>query len=212
MAASTDRSYRPAGGVATIAQLLLYATVGLAAVSALLALMRGLDPFRSSPIEALLWVVQFVVWLAAFVATLRWIYLANVNARALGADDMIVSPGWAVGWFFVPLMNLAMPFIAIREMWKASANPRDWQAGSAPLIIPLWWGFWLAAGITASLAFRLDLEFGKEAGSASDTLYFASDLFTIPALLLLARIIAGIQAMQSRLSPGSAETLKDRFA
>jgi hypothetical protein len=117
-----------------------------------------------------------------------------------------------VGWFFVPLMNLAMPFVAIREMWKASANPRDWQAESAPLTIPLWWGFWLAAGVTGSIAFRMDIEFGKEVGSAAEAFYFASDLFSIPALLLLAHIIAGIQAMQARRAPDSADALKDRFA
>jgi hypothetical protein len=80
------------------------------------------------------------------------------------------------------------------------------------LIIPLWWGFWIAAGVTGSIAFRLDLEFGKEVGSAAEAFYFASDLFTIPALLLLARLVAGIQAMQARHAPDSAEALKDRFA
>ncbi len=210
--AAGSRSYRPAGGVAMLAQGLLCGTAGLAAVAALLAWLRGLDPFQASPLEAVVWLVQLVVWIAALVITLRWIYLANNNARALGADDMIVTPGWAVGWFFVPLMNLAMPFIAVREMWKASANPRDWQVEPTPLTIPLWWGFWIAAGVKSAIAFRMDLEFGKEVGSAADTFYFASDLFSIPALLLLARIIAGIQAMQARVAPDSAEALKDRFA
>ena len=212
MAAPGAWSYRPAGGVATISQVLLCATAGLAAVAALLAWLRGLDPFRAGTLEGVVWLVQLVVWVAAFVVTLRWIYLANNNARALGADDMIVKPGWAVGWFFVPLLNLAMPFIAVREMWKASANPRDWQVEHAPLTIPLWWGFWIAAAVTGAIAFRMDMEFGKEVGSAADTFYFASDLLTVPALLLLARIVAGIQAMQARLAPDSAEGLKDRFA
>ena len=212
MDAGGSRSYRAAGSVATLAQGLLCGTAGLAAVAALLAWLRGLDPFRASPLEAVVWLVQLVVWVAAFVITLRWIYLANNNARALGADDMIVTPGWAVGWFFVPLLNLAMPFIAVREMWKASANPRDWQVEHAPLTIPLWWGFWIAAGITGAIAFRMDMELGKEVGSGADTFYFASDLLTVPALLLLARIISGIQAMQARLAPDSAEALKDRFA
>ena len=210
--AGAGSSYRPAGGVATVALVLLYSTVGLAAGSAMLAWLRGLDPFGVKPVDAWLWMAQLLVWIAAFVTTLRWIYLANSNARALGADDMIVTPGWAVGWFFVPLMNLAMPFVAIREMWKASANPRDWQTEPAPLTIPLWWGFWLAAGVTGSIAFRLDLEFGKEVGSAAEAFYFASDLFTIPALLLLARLVAGIQAMQARHAPDTADALKDRFA
>ncbi len=214
MASLGPWTYRPAGGAATLAQLLLYATVALAAVTALLAALRGLDPLRATPLEAGLWTVQLVVWIAALIVTLRWIYLANGNVRALGADDMIVRPGWAVGWFFVPLMNLGMPYMAIREMWKASANPRDWQAGPTPPTLPIWWGFWLAAGITGAIGFRLNLEFAKEPGAAAaaEGFFFASDLLCIPALLLFARIIAGIQAMQLRRSPETADSLKDRFA
>ena len=207
---AAGRAWRDAGGTATVAQVLLHASAGLSALVALLAWLRGLDPFAAAPTEAMLWLVQLVLYAAAFIVTLRWIYLANNNARVLGADDMIVTPGWAVGWFFVPLLNLVMPFIAMRELWKASTKPRDWQVAATPVLVPLWWGFWIAAGITGAIGFQMEL--GKTGGSAVETVSFASDLLSVPALLLLARIVAGIQAMQARVAPDSAEALKDRFA
>ena len=70
--------------------------------------------------------------LAAALATLRWLYLANANAFALGAEDMMVSPGLAVAWFFIPFANLFMPYLTMRDTWKASAKPRDWQAARRP--------------------------------------------------------------------------------
>ena len=61
----------------------------------------------------------------------------NCNVRALGANDLSISPGWSAGWFFVPFANLVKPFVAVREIWNASdSDPRDVSAsGSAPLIV-----------------------------------------------------------------------------
>ena len=44
---------------------------------------------------------------------------ANRNARAFGSS-MSISPGWAAGWFFVPIANLWMPYQAMKEIWQGS--------------------------------------------------------------------------------------------
>lgn len=116
----------------------------------------------------------------------------------------MVRPGWAVGWFFVPLANLAMPFITMRELWKASANPRDWQLERTPLALPLWWACWLASSIAGTIAFRLTLEGGKAAAAGTQTLYLISDAFAVPAALLLAWLVGRIDSMQRRVSPAAA--------
>ena len=36
-----------------------------------------------------------------------WIHGSAVNARRLGAGGLDVSPGWAVGWYFIPFANPA---------------------------------------------------------------------------------------------------------
>ena len=193
--------YRDAGRLAAWAQWLLWLAAALSAAAMLLVWRRGFGAGQAGLVEAGLLIAQFALLVAAAIATLRWIYRANANAHALGAADMMVSPGWAVGWFFVPLMNLAMPFIAVREMWKASANPKDWQLEPASAMILVWWLSWLASGIAGMIGFRLSLELGKEAGPAAETFYFVSDLAFVPAALVLAWIIGRIQAMQSRAVP-----------
>jgi len=193
--------YRDAGRLAGWTQWVLRLAAAVSAAAMLLVWLRGFGTGQAGLVEAGVLIAQFALFVAAAIATLCWIYRANANAHALGAADMMVSPGWAVGWFFVPLMNLAMPFIAVREMWKASANPKDWQLEPAPAAILVWWLFWLASGIAGMIGFRLSLELGKAAGPAAETSYFVSDLAFIPAALLLAWIIGRIQAMQSRAVP-----------
>jgi hypothetical protein len=197
-------SYRDAGGVAIWARWLLYGHALLALGSAVLLWMSQ-DDYSSSfaPVAAVVALAQLAVFLATAVAVLRWLYLANANARALGADDLMGSPAMAVGWFFVPLLNLAMPYMTVRDTWKASANPKDWQIQPAPAMIGLWWACWLLSGISGILAFRIGLEFSKEAGGAADFLNVLSALFSIPAAFLLAWIIGRIQHMQSAAWPAS---------
>jgi len=195
------RAWRDAEGAARLARLLLFVEVGLYAGAVVLGLLvpPG-DKALEAPI-ALFGLVQFVGFAAAAIAVLRWIYLADNNARALGAEDLSGSPGWAVGWFFVPLANLIMPYTTVRDMWKASVNPKDWQAENGESLVILWWACWLISQISGTIAFRLELEMGYEAGEATRMLGLASDLVSIPSALLLAVIIGRIQAQQVQTRP-----------
>ena len=201
-------TWRDAGGAGTWTIRLLFLHAALSAVAAGLAVQRGLQPTRRQPVEVAVALLQMAVFAAAAIATLRWLYLAKVNAFAFGAEDMMVSPGWAVAWFFIPFGNLVMPFLAVRETWKASAEPRDWQAASAPATIFVWWAAWLLAGAAGIVAFRITADLGKDAIGTAQTLFFVADLLSIAAALLLARIVAGIQAMQGR---AAEQLVRHRF-
>jgi hypothetical protein len=108
-------------------------------------------------------VVMFASGIAATILRLMWIYRLGSNARALGAQEMLTSPGWAVGWFFVPFANLAMPLVALREIWKASASPSDWKNQPVPAALGVWWALFLVTsfvdkilGISSSAATSMD--------------------------------------------------------
>jgi hypothetical protein len=95
--------------------------------------------------------------IAATVIFLMWVYRANNNARRLGAVGMKFTAGWAVGWYFIPIANLFVPFLAMREIWRASANPGNWAAQRAGWIVPCWWLMFVVAklaGAFSSLAWN----------------------------------------------------------
>jgi hypothetical protein len=87
---------------------------------------------------------------------LRWTYLSNLNARSLCAAEMQFTPGWAVGWYFIPVATLWKPYQALKETFKASHPDftRDWQHAPRPGILPLWWTLWIAGTFIGHAAFR----------------------------------------------------------
>lgn len=195
------RPYRDASPVAAWARRLLWLQAALSGLAIAFVWMRDFEPKETGQAEAALLIVQFLLFIVAAIVALRWIYLASANARALGAQDMMVSPGWAVGWFFVPLMNLVMPYMMMRELWKASAKPGDWQIEPSPAAILLWWILWVASGVTGVIGFRMSLEPELSEGGAAEFVFMLSDLCFIPALFLFAWLIGRIQTMQSRAGP-----------
>jgi hypothetical protein len=93
--------------------------------------------------------------LIGYIAGGMWIYRVACNARALGARGLDDKPGWAVGWYFVPFMNLARPFRAMEQIWRASTMPGQWQKRtSAPPLLRWWWGAWLIFNFGGYLVMR----------------------------------------------------------
>ena len=79
-----------------------------------------------------------------------WVYRVNRNVRALGAEGLRYSPGWSVGWFFIPLWNLFMPYNVMKELWQANSSSSNTEWRSAPVspVLGAWWAVGLLLGIT----------------------------------------------------------------
>jgi|GEM_PF-1955869 len=99
----------------------------------------------------------FLVVLLTAVSFLAWIYRAHKNLKALGATDLKYSPGWAIGGFFIPFLNIVRPYQVVSEIWRASRGETRWSDSAGwiyaetPIFIAVWWGTWLTLGILDSL-------------------------------------------------------------
>lgn len=142
-------------------------------------------------------VAWFVVFCVAVVSFAKFIYRASHNLRSLGAADLRFTPGWAIGWYFIPFANLWKPYQAMKEIWNASSDPVSWKTnGSNPLLV-WWWFFWITSNIVSQISFRM----WRYAESVDD--YLRSDiadmvaqLFSIPLDLLAIALIGRITAAQ----------------
>jgi len=97
--------------------------------------------------QGLIGLCQMGLYIATVVLFCIWLNRANKNARALGAQDMQFTPGWSVGYFFIPIVNVYRPYQAVTEVLRASdpdARPfseKPWQR-SAAAITGWWWAAW----------------------------------------------------------------------
>lgn len=131
-----------------------------------------------------------VVMLGTAILVLMWIHRANYNARALGATRMEFTPGWAVGWYFIPIANFWKPYQAMKEICRASLRPSRWWEEKAPSLLPLWWGLWLLSSGAGGISWTASTE---EVESVSEIVRQA---LNIPLALVLIRIISQVHLMQ----------------
>ncbi len=103
-------------------------------------------------------IAYLVVFIITGIVFLKWIYRANVNSRGFGATDMTHTPGWSVGWFFVPILCLVRPYQAMKEVWQVSKNPSDWSAQQGGTVLTAWWTLWIIASILGQISFRMSTD------------------------------------------------------
>jgi hypothetical protein len=176
-----------------------YAVTALVTIAAL----GGLGDVRPAPETADTMAVisggaLMLGYIVTVVVVARWILRVNANAHAI-SDAMTVTPGWNVGWFFIPIANLWKPFEGLRQTWQASANPADPGSVSVPDIMRWWWGFWLATNILGNISFRISLNANTPepiiTGAWIDVISFVLD---IGLTWTFAAVIRDLTALQDR--------------
>lgn len=136
----------------------------------------------------LLTIPSFVVLIVCFVLVGRWIYVTNANAHAFGTGEMSISPGWAVGWFFVPLANLYKPYEGVKETWQASHNAGGLIEEAESPIVRWWWGLWIASGIAGWVMLQMG---GVSDAPLEGAYYFdlLGSMITVALCLVLIRLM-----------------------
>lgn len=142
-------------------------------------------------------IVQFIITIVSAVVILRWIHRANVNARQLGASGMRFTPGWSVGWYFVPIVTLWKPYQAMAEIWKASANPSDWQSERASPMLGVWWLLWLVSNALGQGSWRMSLKAeGIDELIAANVASQLADATVLPLCIVFVLIVTRIHDLQ----------------
>lgn len=141
--------------------------------------------------------IQVGVSITTIILFAMWIYRANFNARSLGAQNMKFTPGWSVGYYFIPFLNLWRPYQAMKEIWKTSKNPLSWQGEKRGAILPWWWSLFLIDGMFGKASFKASMN-AKEIHELinSTGLMIASDIVSIPASIIAILLVGKIYEMQ----------------
>jgi hypothetical protein len=198
-----QETYVPLGWRTMLATLSIGAAAlfGLALDLAQLALadqMKGESPDVAS---ALIIFFVAMLFLGALVAAAVffgiWVHRAAKNLRGLGRHGMQFTPGWCVGWFYVPFANLVRPFRAVSEVWRASTSDPEsdgngWSMmGTSTALLGLWWGTWIGGNLVSNISGRIDDP------STSGAIGMVGSVLLIVAAVCCILLMRGVSARQA---------------
>jgi len=94
---------------------------------------------------------------------LKYLGRTNHNARALGVNDLSATPGWTIGYYFVPILNFFKPYQILQEIWKASApETGDWKLRAGSTLVGWYWGVRIVDLIANRVTSRLGMQSDPE--------------------------------------------------
>jgi hypothetical protein len=140
------------------------------------------------------WLLQVLLWLLTGVAFIVWFHRAYRNLAGLGARSLRFTSGWAIGAWFVPVLNLVRPKQLMDDIWRATdpvlvGQPGvAWKQQPVSKMVLAWWAAYLGANLTEAVAANLG-QLVPDATASEQLLYtteafMAADLLLVPAALL----------------------------
>lgn len=148
--------------------------------------------------------VDLALYLFTVIVFARWILQANRNVIALGSGFLRMTPGWAVGFFFVPIWCLWKPYQAMKDLWKASHDPASWHTVRPGPILATWWTLWLSSNFLGYGAARMDLRADTVEELATATAFeIAANLVQMPLCLVAIELVRQITRAQAAHVPSS---------
>ena len=161
--------------------------------------------------QATIGVAQTAVLIVGAIFFIRWFYQAYENVVGLGAKDLRFRTGWAIGAWFVPILNLFRPKQIANDIWRASDPDAaadlglDWKGGPVPAFLAGWWGSFIFSEVLYRSAgwLNADAETAAEFQVATWN-YVAADAFSLMAgalaFLVVKRTTERQEARAARLS------------
>lgn len=152
--------------------------------------------------QALVGFTQLGVIIVTAIVFLVWAYRINSNAHTLTTKDMHYGPNWTVGSFFVPIVNLFVPYRAFREMMKVHLSPDGWERKGGNALVLVWWLAFLFSSAFNNLAGQLYMKANDiDAILGASLTMFASDAFTIVATVPVIMLILKFQKLDRQNAP-----------
>lgn len=142
--------------------------------------------------QGMIGIIYIGVYLVTVVAFLKWVYRASVNCRGFSSQDMRFTPGWSVGYYFIPFLNLFRPYQSMKEIWHVSHGPLDYDLQKRSALLGWWWALWLISNFVGQAAGRLALN-----ADTIDELRFATFVSILSSLITMLLCIVAMALIKS---------------
>ena len=134
---------------------------------------------------------QSLTYIVTVIVFLTWFSRAYRNLPRLGLFALRYTPGWAIGSWFVPFLNLFRPKQIANDLWRGSEpapGPKTLaQHPTVPALVHWWWAVWILSSLVGNADARVYLQAetvpeqisASSLGIVGDVVYIASGIVTI---------------------------------
>jgi hypothetical protein len=161
------------------------------------------DADAADGLAAVASIIDLLVLVAAGIVFLVWLNRVFKNLHGpLRAGELDYSPGWAVGWWFIPFANFVKPKQVVNEAWKASdpgspdptVPPTHWRNRKPPALLSWWWAAWICAALISRLSVSWG---GGDASTSPESLRTGFLLGAIGALLYVVAAVLAVTVVRT---------------
>jgi hypothetical protein len=159
---------------------------------------------NNDPMQGIVGLSQAGLGLVTGIVFLKWVYRAYKNIQGFGAEGLRFSPGWAVGYYFVPFVSLVRPVQVMSEIWRVSQDPRNWLQRRGSWLIGIWWALFLLYSIVTQVSLELALDSSTNGQWALAAIFaILGDFFSVPLSIVVLRLVTEVYERQKALVEGS---------
>lgn len=108
-----------------------------------------------------------IIFFSSLIVYFIWVRQAYRNLASLQLKPAEFSSGWAIGSYFVPILNLFRPYTMMKEIWFGSQPKNNLPDESeyekidrltSTTFLKIWWTVFLINGSVGNYAFRLSIK------------------------------------------------------
>ncbi|MGI4869933.1 MAG: DUF4328 domain-containing protein [Janthinobacterium lividum] len=149
--------------------------------------------------DALLW-THLLLLVGSAGLFIAWLRRAYYNLHQLPAIRCRYATGWAAGAWWVPGLNLVLPYLLVRDVWQQTQGAGLRRQARPATLVGWWW-----AACLLKLAVTVFVKTGMEAGVSYDIfehslLVAATILAHLPAAALTWRLIGQCAEFEEALA------------
>ena len=105
--------------------------------------------------------IYLITYIVSIITFLMWFKRAYFNLHQK-VKNLSYSVGWAVGSWFVPILNFFRPYQIMKELYQETKKlllnkGLITEDSLSTKYIGLWWTLWIIGGIIARLAFKFTI-------------------------------------------------------
>lgn len=144
----TKREKIAKGGIVFVVSAFVLWVTGCAVYGGYLGATDQMEAFDEEMVSILGILILLPVFLVGNILYLLWVYRVVKNAHVIARRELDQTPGWAVGFHFIPIAVLFKPYVAIKQVWNVSQG-LDLKTGST--LLGWWWACWLIYSILGNM-------------------------------------------------------------